>query len=759
MNLNGKWKLYYYKYGDRPPVKPDELAALPCIDATVPGNVELDLSAAGILPADLFYGENLRKAEPYECYEWWYETGFTPESPASDERVVLRFGAVDCFAAYYLNDEKIGESDNMFIEQEFDVTERLKYGEENTLKVNIHSPAAVTGEIETEVSAAHYSWTVAATSAVNCRKAPHSFGWDIMPRAVSAGIWRDVSLEYRKKYGFNYLYFATSWLSGQDAAAALDFDCRVPPEYVFGGIRVKVTGKCGDSEFKAEEFVLGKTGRVPIWIENAKLWWPRNYGEPNMYDITVSVYGEDGTFLFSETARQGFRTVALDRTDTATENTGRFRFIINGVPVMLVGSNWVPMDAYHSRDKARYQKALELAEDINCNVLRSWGGSVYEDTAFFDWCDEHGMLVWQDFAMACHFYPINDTFAAQMTKEAESVVKKLRGHASLCLWCGDNENDLVLAGSGRNPSLNRITREVLPSVIERLDPTRPYIASSPYISDETFKAGMSALPEDHLWGPRDYYKNKYYTESKAKFISETGYHGCPARKSIEKFVEPEYVWPYQNNPQWVWHSTDRKGNPTRSMQMHYQIQQLFGMVPDNMDDFIAASQISQAEAKKFFIERVRAKMDVMGGIIWWNLLDGWPQFSDAVVDYYYEKKLAYSFIKRSSRPFIVMVDEMAEGGYPVICANSTREEVSGHLTVTNAEDNRIVLETDFKAAPNSNTRLGQVPFAYSDKGMLILKWETDSTYFNTYLYGYPAFDFESCRKWIAKVEAEEQKVK
>lgn len=762
MNLNGTWKLYYCPYGSVKINSVTELKAsgIPSVPCTVPGNVELDLSAAGILPKDLFKGENILKAQDFEHYEWWYETEITApqNAPDEDNKMVLHFGAVDCYADYYLNGEKIGESDNMFIAQAFDVTSSLKYGEVNTLVVHIE-PATVRGAaFDMEPNLAAYTWFQPLTN-LYTRKASHSYGWDIMPRAISAGIWRDAELREESKYGFRYIYFK---LNDCDANGRADismlFDTNMKPEHLMAKLTYIIKGTCGEHSFECR--IPNRTcgsGRIGFSVDGLKLWWPRNHGEANMYDMTVEVWDADGNFLFSKDMRQGFRTVKLKHSEIV-EKDGCFNFIVNGQKVMIVGSNWVPMDAYHSRDKARYQRALEMAEDIGCNMLRCWGGNVYEDHEFFDFCDNHGILVWQDFGMGCHYYPQNQTFFDIIRKEAEWVVAEYRHHASLALWCGDNEIDSMVAGMGLDPAKNYITREVLPRVIERLDPCRSYIASSPYISSKAFnlgdnRQGSKVYPEDHLWGPRDYFKSEFYKGSTAYFVSETGYHGCPAKKSIEKFIDKEYVWPYFDNKQWNLHSSDQDNSSHRTMLMHNQVKELFGDVPTDMDDYILASQISQAEAKKFFIERTRAKMDYMGGVIWWNLVDGWPQMSDAVVDYYYEKKLAYDYIKRSSRDFIIMMDEMSDWGHDVLCANNTLKTIKGTCTISDIDSNEVVFEKEFTALPNSNTNLGRLPLMYSDKGMFIIKWQTDEgeTAFNTYLYGSPAYSLEKYKSWLEKI--------
>ena len=761
MNLNGNWKLYFAPSGK---VKCDDVTALSslpleCIKATVPGNVELDLIEAGLLPRDIFRGTNILQAQKYETYEWWYETAFTPdEKPAEDEKAILHFGAVDCIAEYYLNGEKIYESENMFISHDIDVTDKLLYGKENTLVVHIASSILTAAAGDVEPCSTLYEWQP-TNICTNIRKAAHSFGWDIMPRAVSAGIWRDVELKIEKKYGFRYLYFAISGTQGDTTNVRIAFDTTLPDEYTFAPLLYKIYGSCGESTFENKIRHIAGSGKIGFSVKNAKFWWPKPYGEPNLYDITVECWTPDGeTMLFSKKVRRGLRTLELRHSDVV-EPGGGFDFIVNGKRIMVTGTNWVPMDPYHSRDKGRYAKAFELLDDVGVNMVRCWGGNVYEQQEFYDFCDEHGILVWQDFAMACHFYPQTEEFQAKLRAEAEWVVKEFRDHPSLAVWAGDNEIDSMLAGQGRAPSVNYLTREVLPRVIERLDPCRPYIASSPYISDRAFYMGQNDqgspfYPEDHLWGPRDYFKSDFYKGSGAYFVSETGYHGCPSRDALEKMYDPEYLWPYQNNEQWNFHSTDQSNRDGRCMVMHKQIQQLFGEVPTDIDGFVFASQVVQAEAKKFFIENFRGNMKEKGGLIWWNLLDGWPQTSDSVVDYYYNKKLAFDYIKRSQQPFIIMVKEMSSWGQDVICANSTLEPVSGKVKITDAETGKVMFESNFSCDANGNANIGRISLMYSDKGMMLIEWETDKGEkgFNTYLYGSPAFDLEKYKEWFKKIK-------
>ncbi len=750
-SLNGKWKLYFFREQTKNIASPIKLydQDIPVIEASVPGNVELDLSRAGYLPSDLYKGENILEVQKYEEYEWWYETKFSSPEKCGDKKILLHFEGVDCLAEYWLNNEKLGESKNMFIPVEFDISKRLKIDGENVLTVRIRSAVLEAYRNETPMHSLASGWDMNFDS-VNFRKAPHSYGWDIMPRAVTSGIWRDVYLSVMDDYEVAQLFYYCTNVSCGNADIRFCYDLDMLPS---DNMHLEIQGRCKESSFSAKEPMRFKAGYVNVKIDNPKLWWPYGYGEANLYETVVKFF-KDGKLVAQKSINVGIRAVKLVRTDTTDGKNGSFCFHINGVPIMSKGSNWVPMDVFHSRDAERYEKALELVKDIGCNILRCWGGNVYEDAEFFDFCDKNGIMVWQDFAMACHAYPQTEEFLQAIREEATVIVKKYRNHPSIVLWSGDNECDEMIFQSGADPNNNRVTREVLPQVINSNDVGRPYLASSPYIAPEIYEQNrFDIIPEDHLWGPRDYFKSTYYTMSKAHFISEIGYHGCPSRKSLEKFIDKEFLWPITNNKQWTLHSSDHRNRDHRVRLMAKQIKQLFGSVPESLDDFTFASQVSQAEAKKFFIESIRVNRPRKSGIIWWNLLDGWPQMSDAVVDYYYEKKIAYDFIKRSQQPFAIVSSEIESWKVNIIASNDTLKKMCGTYSVKNIDTGEILLSGDFCAEENSNTLLGRIPIMYSDKGMLLMEWNIGGErHFNHYLYGAPAFDLAQYKYWYGQVK-------
>lgn len=748
ISLNGKWDLYYYLNDSEFIDSREDLENKDAekIDAIVPGNVELDLARAGIIDSDLFKGMATEKNEKWERYDWWYEKTFLLDEDIKNRKVFLSFGAVDCFADYFVNGEYVYSSENAFKEIRFDVTDKIKRGQ-NCIRVHIKS--SIKYALAQKYNMYLSTWRFGEQSYV--RKPAHAFGWDIMPRAVTAGLWRDVFVEIDDGYSFEEFGYYLSRFEGKIANLRFPAVVNIPYSDYGRNIQVHVRGVCGDSEFDGIGTIRRFKGTVvSVKIENPKLWWPYGYGEPSVYDVTYELL-VDNEVKDSGRINVGIRTVELVRTEDLTDKNHSFKFVINGVDIMCVGSNWIPLDAYHSRDKSRYQKALELFTDTHCNILRVWGGGVYEQEEFYDYCDRHGIMVWQDFMMACIQPALNKRTLDNIRDEAEWAVKKLRNHPSIILWSGDNEIDIENASSARRPGFNKATREVLKTVVEHNDLGRPYIESSPYVPDSSFMSYFNKeniFVEQHLWGPRDYYKADYYSQSRAHFISETGYHGCPCLESLKKIVDEDFIWPIFNE-QWTLHSSDQKGYMQRVELMSRQIKQIFDFEPDNIGDFVLASQISQAEAKKYFIERVRIKRPYTTGVIWWNMLDGWPQMSDAVVDYFFEKKLAYHYIKRVQNPFVIMMNEMNNWGYDIVASNDTLENISGEYKIYDIDTKEVLSNGEFNICPNSNLKLGKIDMMYPEKHFLIIEWITDGKkYYNHYLCGMPAFDFNKYKGWI-----------
>jgi beta-mannosidase len=393
-------------------------------------------------------------------------------------------------------------------------------------------------------------------------------------------------------------------------------------------------------------------------------------------------------------------------------------------------------------------------------MIRCWGGNVYEEQRFFDLCDEKGIMVWQDFAFACCRYPQTEDFLAQVRAEVQAVAEKLRNHPSLAVWCGDNEIDMAYLADGLSPEHNRLTREAIPQVLHRCDPQRAYVPSSPYAPPAAARASdaWTRTPEQHLWGPRGYYKSPFYTHHSAHFIGEIGYHGCPSVASIRHFISPAALWPWQDNDEWqvhaVYHWRHHAIDRDRIKLMANQVRELFGSIPDDLETFVLASQITQAEAKKFFVEATRLRKWRTSGILWWNVLDGWPQFSDAVVDYYFVPKLAYHYIRRAQQPVCLILGEPGPDKYlPVVVSNDSRRPVEVRYRVWTAEGETVAAGTASVPA-NQNWQVHRIRTYAGDQRLYLMTWEVDGrTFGNHHLAGYPPISLERYRAWLPAIAA------
>ena len=765
ISLGGSWKLYYGPHDKNAPAIPDELINKNWqeIPATVPGNVELDLLASGKIK-NPEVGNNIYDLRKYEAYQWWYYRTFETPMFATGERVEIIFDGLDCFGTIWVNNKIVGKTDNMLIDHRFDITDLLKPKGGNSIYICIDPAVA---ECQKYINGVNGSRSNFIAESVHIRKAAHMYGWDIMPRLISAGLWREVRLSIIKPTRLEQVYWMTNTIDVPKKRAQLLLDWQFTTDYpTIDGLTMEVSLKLGSKTIYENSYPLfNHCSRQRISLDNVNLWWPRGYGDPVLYDATVRIVDDKKNVLDEKRQKIGIRTVDLIRTEITTkENPGEFVFKINGEKIFVRGTNWVPLDALHSRDKSHLKSAVSMITDLNCNMVRCWGGNVYEDQDFFDLCDENGIMVWQDFAMAGNAYPQDNDFADKIRKEAINIILKLRNHPSLVLWCGNNENDWALKWLQRkkiDPGLEIISREILPRVIWEYDPIRDYLPSSPYYSDECFKQGYndSLLPEAHLWGPRGYYKDPFYTNTNAHFVSETGYHGCPNRSSLELMFDPEYIYPWTSDGKWndEWQTKAVRSHPKsvqmsgRNNLMMNQVIDLFGDIPKDLDQFIFASQVVQAEAMKFFVELWRMDKFRKTGIIWWNLRDGWPIISDAVVDYYNSKKLAYYYIRQVQHNTCVMIGDPINGKHQVVAVNDTREEKSGTVVVRDADSGEILFSASYVIPVNGKTVIGNIPETHKQSMWMIDYTVAKEKYTNHYLAGKVPFKLDDYQRWFKKI--------
>jgi len=712
------------------------------IPATVPGNFELDLLRAGKID-DPFFSTNILKLQELENRHLFYTLKFDatdiPTVPAEKSRgayevhdadmPILRFEGIDTVAEIYLNGNMVCYAENMFLPYEIPCLDLRKTG--NELIVHIY-PASIYArryEITPSNFAQYYNY-----ASLSLRKAAYMFGWDIMPRAVSGGIWKPVSLIQKKSERLEHTYLYVNSLDTEKCTAKLQLFYQIKSdEDDIRPLKITVDGQCGASSFHAEQGLWHTAGNCRFAIENALFWYPKNAGDPNLYHVQIKLWRDD-CMIDKREFEFGVRTVELVRTSTIENGEGDFHFRVNGKKIFVLGTNWVPLDPYPSQNSKRLPKALELLDDIGVNMVRLWGGNVYEEEAFFDFCDRHGILIWHDFAMGCAVYPQDEMMQLKLQEEATAVVRRTRQHASLALWAGDNECDLAYSWNGlrRDPNTNVLTRKILPDVIRAEDPVRPYLPSSPYLDQYAYDT-HGKTSEDHLWGPRDYFKSNFYKNAVCAFASETGYHGCPSPESLKKYIRSEQLYPITDEngkvkEDWMVKASAmevREGAPYtyRIPLMTSQVQTMFGEIPNTLERYAKLSQISQAEAKKYFIERFRIGKWQRTGIIWWNLLDGCPQISDAIVDYYFTKKLAYSYIKRVQAPICLMFDEESDGERRLVAVNDTPCDAILHYSVRDIYTGETVCNGTVNAVADSATTAHTIPASENEDRFYRIDWE------------------------------------
>lgn len=727
------------------------------IPAQVPGNVLGDLQRAGMIP-DPYFGNNSDALRPYEFIDWEYRTTFSMPEFSECETLQLVFEGIDTVAEVILNGRTVGNFANMFIEHRITVERDWLLLKENELVVRIQSPVNYARQFKpVPYNRVNNPYCF---ESLFVRRPMHTYGWDIAPRLVGAGLWRPVKLEILKPTRWTDLYLATVDISAKSALLQFCWNFTTDAADLMG-YEAHLVFQCGDHHIEKHFPLYFTSGAQEIRVSNPRLWFPHGSGEANLYTVTLELI-RYGKIVDTRILKTGIRTIELQRTETLDESgKGEFVFLVNGRKTFIMGSNWVPSDALHGEHPERVKKNLDLFLELGCNMVRCWGGNVYEDQSFFDYCDEHGLMVWQDFMFACETSPQNAEFLDAVRQEAESVIRALRNHPSLALWCGDNECDelffFLKSHAKLLPSTNRISRELLPHAVAMLDPVRDYLPSSPYLSDELkLKNARYRSTEQHLWGPRDTWKGRFYKENCAVFASETGYHGMTDAESIRRFI-PESELNNRHGMAWNCHASQQCGNLNgpysyRNKLMEDQAKGFWGYLADDLTEFMKCSQIVQAEAVKFLIELFRTAKWNKTGLIWWNVIDCWPQFSDAVTDYYYVRKLAFYYIKQIQQPVTLIVSDPEAWNCSLTAVNDTAENVTEKYKVTDLMTGELFAEGEFEVQADSAVQVCQFPVCQGEQRMLLIEWENGGkTSYNHYLLGNAPFNFAQYGQWLKKL--------
>jgi len=639
----------------------------------VPGCVQMDLMALDQLP-DPFYRTNEVETIKLEHKNWVYRRAFDLDHETVEaDMVELVFEGVDTIAEIYLNDTYLAQIENMFMPFRFDVTDLLRVGE-NELTVRLLSPVDLPLALQRNSG---LKLTATSDQARNyIRKAQYSYGWDWGPRIAQVGIWRSVYLDVSDRARLYDPYVGTEAIS-KDAAlvrasVSVDLCACTEADLEFAISR--------DGQLVAQGSVVsaptpeGAGGELLLSILQPELWWPSGMGTQPLYDLTVRAL-VDGDVVDEVTARFGIRTVSLLQEADAEGRS--FVLAINGVRVFCKGANWIPADSLLPRVTAQdYEELIQLAADANMNMLRIWGGGIYEDPAFYQACDKLGIMVWQDFMYACAQYPDElDWFADLAEDEARAVVASLRNHPSIVLWCGNNENNWGFADWWHTgvPKFegNYIYREILPQVCAELDPSRPYWVSSPYGGDSP--NGMEE-GDRHSWdvwsGWRDY---AGYLQDTGRFISEFGFQAMPCWKTVLSYTEPEDRRLF--SPVMMSHQKMVDGNERL-------LRFLAGRIglPKDLQSFVYLTQFNQAEAIRTGVEHWRKRRFRTSGALYWQFNDCWPVASWACLDYYRRKKALWYASRRFYADVLPIL--RFENDTVTLSADSDRlEEATGQATV------------------------------------------------------------------------------
>ena len=631
LSLNGDWNLTVSGWDHG-------------VSATVPGSVYHDLLAAGEIP-DPFWRDNENEALKLMEHDFTYTRAFeVPDALLACDRVLLRCEGLDTLARIAVNGVEVGSADNMHRTWEFDVKDALRPGE-NAIGVALRSPTRFIREAYAQSRADGSS--DAMVGFPHIRKAHCMFGWDWGPRLPDAGIWRDIALLGIEAARIEQVRIRQRHENGR-VTCAIETGIDGPAE----GLEVGVTVTAPDGQtFEA-------TGsRCEIEIDRPMLWWPNGLGDQPLYTVRVAL--RDGDIeLDCQEKRIGLRTLTVSRKKDQWGES--FCHTVNGVDVFAMGADYIPEDNLLPRvTPERTRRLLEDAKLANFNCVRVWGGGYYPDDWFYDACDELGLLVWQDFMFACAVYNLTDAFEASIRAEFVDNIRRLRHHASLALWCGNNEMEQFVAVGEWVSSKRQVAdyikmyEYILPQVLKAEDPDTFYWPASPS------SGGSFDEPQDpnrgdvHYWDvwhglkPFTDYRNYLF-----RYVSEFGFQSFPCMATIESFTLPED----RNAFSYVMEKHQR--NASANGRIASYLSQMY-KYPATLDAFVYASQLLQAQAMQYGVEhwrRNRGDNRCMGAVVW-QLNDCWPVVSWASIDYYGRWKALHYYEKRFFAPVLISCHE------------------------------------------------------------------------------------------------------
>ncbi|MFI6339020.1 glycoside hydrolase family 2 protein [Streptomyces sp. NPDC050535] len=661
------------------------------LSAEVPGCVHTDLLAAGLLP-DPYIGTNELDVAWVAERPWTYSTQI--DAATTHERTDLVFDGLDTATEIMLDGAELGRTRNMHRGYRFDVT-----GRSGELTVRFLSAYA---EAEAVRERTGDRPNVYPAPSQYIRKMACSFGWDWGPTLVTAGIWRPVRLEH---WSTARVARVRPVVTVTEAAGRLEVHLDVERSIAGDGRRLTACATVAGA--RAEAHFTGARAVLTLDVPDPALWWPRGYGEQPLYDLELTLSEGQGV-LDVWRRRIGFRTVELDR--TPDEFGTAFTLVVNGVRVFARGVNWIPDDALPSRVTAeRYRRRLTQAAEANVDLVRVWGGGIYEDDSFYDICDELGLMVWQDFLFACAAYPEEQPLRGEVEAEARENVVRLMPHPSLVLWNGNNENLWGFRDWGWEPELagdswgGGYYLDLLPRLVAELDPTRPYTAGSPWSGSWERHPNDPAHGTHHsweVWNRRDYAE---YRDSVPRFVAEFGWQAPPALSTLWRALPGETLSP--GSPGMLHHqkAEDGNGKLDRGVSRHFDLPE------GDFDRWHYLTQVVQARAVAAGIEHWRAHWPVCAGTVVWQLNDCWPVSSWSAIDGDGRLKPLYHELRRlyADRLLTIQPDP---GGPTVTLVNQsahpwTTSVTLRRLTTDGSETGRITWDVEIAPRTVARTRV------------------------------------------------------
>lgn len=719
IDLTGKWQFRRRKNSEEhDSVYSDDLGNW--MEATVPGTVHTDLMALGKI-ADPFYRDD-ESLDQWVCEaEWEYRKEFhIDEKFLESDRVDLVCEGLDTFATIYLNRAEVGACQNMFIPHRFDVRPFLQAGQ-NEILIWFGSPLRRALALEKQfgklTSARH-------SHRVYVRKAQYSFGWDWGPSLPTSGIWRPLYLERVGELRISDVWFKTGHVSEETARVDIEIEVVKSSSRSF---RYRVVIEGGKERLSEEVSTDEDRFCCSLEIKNPRLWWPNGYGKQWLYIVKVMAF--HGDTLVDETVRKvGIREVHLQLKDE--EDKDCFRFVVNGIPIFCKGSNWIPSDSFLPRvTQHDYEKLLCMARDAHMNMIRVWGGGVYEDPIFYQKCDEFGLMVWQDFMFACGGYPVGKDFLDSVVGEVETVLHRLRNHPSLVLWCGNNENEWIWKRETGRPVEEmlgyRIFHEVLPTICKRLDPLRSYWPTSPWGGDDPNDPDEGNHHQWDVWVSWEDFTR--VVENEGNFITEFGFQAPANVDTLETCLEPSDRDP--RSRVFGFHNKQEEG-----MERIFRFLSGHQKVITEFDPFIYASQVNQAEALKFCVEHWRRRKFRTAGTLIWQLNDCWPAISWSLIDFGHTPKASYFYAKRFFDGILLSFEKTTDALLLWI-VNDTMRNVEGVLEVRILSfegKQNLSKRVDVEVSPNTASAI----LAFTEEelsgvrcdssyGRALLRWDRD----------------------------------